>query len=322
MTTRSLPAEAEQGAARTTPSPTPVPASKRHRRSAGTPGLRPDALETTARSRWAVTSVLVLTAVYFLFPLWWLLVAATKDAGYTFAGSPLWFSHFDLFGNLQDLFSYQDGIFAVWMANSALYSIVGAGVGTLVAVACGYALEKYEFRGRGLLFAVVLGAVLVPKVLFTLPLFLMFAQTGIIDTYLAVILPSIVSPFGVYLGRIFAASSVPDEVIEAARLDGAHEGRIFFGVSLRMMAPALVTIFLFQFVEIWNNFLLPSQVLISGELRPVTVGLVSWNALVQAGQIERHMVIVGAFVAVVPLVVAFLCLQRFWRSGLAAGAIK
>lgn len=322
MTTRSLPAEAEPRAAQTSTSTAPRPTSTRRGRSVGTPGLRPDGLETTARSRWAVTSVLVLTAVYFLFPLWWLLVAATKDAGYTFAGSPMWFSHFDLFGNLQDLFSYQDGIFAVWMGNSVLYSVVGAVLGTLIAVACGYALEKYEFRGRNLLFAVVLGAVLVPKVLFTLPLFLMFAQTGIIDTYLAVILPSIVSPFGVYLGRIFAASSVPDEVIEAARLDGAHEGRIFFGVSLRMMAPALVTIFLFQFVEIWNNFLLPSQVLISSELRPVTVGLVSWNALVQAGQIERHMVIVGAFVAVVPLVVAFLCLQRFWRSGLAAGAIK
>ena len=115
---------------------------------------------------------------------------------------------------------------------------------------------------------------------------------------------------------------MPDEVIEAARLDGANEGRIFFRVSLRMMSPALVTIFLFQFVEIWNNFLLPSQVLIDEQLKPVTVGLVSWNALVQSGQIERHMVLVGAFVAVVPLIVAFLSLQRFWRSGLATGAVK
>jgi multiple sugar transport system permease protein len=291
-------------------------------RQGSTGGLRGDSIETTATSRVAVTAVLALTAVYFLFPLWWLFVAATKDAGYTFAGSPLWFSNFDLFGNIGDLFAYKDGIFAVWMANSALYSIVGAGLGTLIAVSTGYALAKYEFRGKGVLFGVVLGAVLIPKVLFTLPLFLMFSATGIVNTYLAVLLPSIVSPFGVYLGRIFAASSVPDEVIEAARLDGASEGRIFFGVSLKMMAPALVTIFLFQFVEIWNNFLLPSQVLISENLRPVTVGLVSWNALVQAGQIERHMVIIGAFVAVVPLIVAFLSLQRFWRSGLAAGAIK
>ncbi|CAM3384242.1 carbohydrate ABC transporter permease [Isoptericola cucumis] len=283
---------------------------------------RRDTVESTVGSRVLVTGVLVLTSVYFLLPLWWLLVAATKDAGHTFAGSPLWFSHFDLFGNIADLFAYKGGIFALWLGNAGLYSIVGAGVGTLVAAATGYAVAKYEFPGRRTLFAVVLGAVLVPKVLFTLPLFLMFSQVGIVNTYLAVLLPSIVSPFGVYLARIFAASSVPDEVIEAARLDGANEGRIFFRVSLRMMSPALVTIFLFQFVEIWNNFLLPSQVLIDEQLKPVTVGLVSWNALVQSGQIERHMVLVGAFVAVVPLIVAFLSLQRFWRSGLATGAVK
>ncbi|MFD2024859.1 carbohydrate ABC transporter permease [Promicromonospora aerolata] len=292
--------------------------------SAPRPAVRPrrDTVESTARSRVLVTGVLVLTSLYFLFPLWWLLVAATKAEGFTFAGSPLWFSHFDLFGNIADLFAYKDGIFAVWLGNAALYSIVGAGVGTLVAAATGYAIAKFEFPGRGALFAVVLGAVLVPKVLFTLPLFLMFSQVGIVNTYLAVLLPSIVSPFGVYLARVFAASSVPDEVVEAARLDGAHESRIFFGVGLRMMSPALVTIFLFQFVEIWNNFLLPSQVLIDENLKPVTVGLVTWNALVQSGQIERHMVIIGAFVAVVPLIVAFLSLQRFWRSGLATGALK
>lgn len=285
-------------------------------------GRRGDTVETTLRSRVVVTGVLVLTSVYFLFPLWWLLVAATKGAGYTFAGNPMWFSNVDLVGNLGDLFAYKDGIFLTWMGNSVLYSVVGAGVGTLVSAACGYAIAKYEFRGRGALFAVVLAAVLVPKVLFTLPLFLLFSATGIVNTYFAVLLPSFVSPFGVYLARIFAASSVPDEVIEAARIDGAGEGRIFFGVSLRMMAPALVTIFLFQFVEIWNNFLLPSQVLVSENLRPVTVGLVSWNALVQSGQIERHMVIIGAFVAVVPLIVAFCSLQRFWRSGLTSGALK
>ncbi len=296
--------------------PAPAPAPSRAVRP------RRDPVTTTLRSRVLVTGVLVLTSVYFLLPLWWLLVAATKDAGYTFAGNPLWFSHFDLFGNVADLFAYKGGIFALWLGNAGLYSIVGAGVGTLIAAATGYAIAKYEFPGRGVLLAVVLGAVLVPKVLFTLPLFLMFSQVGIVNTYLAVLLPSIVSPFGVYLARIFAASSVPDEVVEAARLDGANEGRIFFRVSLRMMSPALVTIFLFQFVEIWNNFLLPSQVLIDEQLKPVTVGLVSWNALVQSGQIERHMVIVGAFVAVVPLVVAFLSLQRFWRSGLATGAVK
>ena len=135
-------------------------------------------------------------------------------------------------------------------------------------------------------------------------------------------LPSIVSPFGVYLARIYASSSVPDELIEAARLDGSGEVRTFFTVSTRLMAPALVTIFLFQFVSIWNNFFLPLIMLRSQELFPITYGLYTWNT--QLNQIPelRTYVLVGSFLSIVPLIVAFLLLQRFWRGGLGTGSVK
>ena len=142
------------------------------------------------------------------------------------------------------------------------------------------------------------------------------------NTFWAVFLPSIVSPFGVYLTRIFAASSVSDELLEAARLDGSGEVRTFFTMSLKLMSPALITVFLFQFVTIWNNFFLPLIMLRDESLCPVTYGLYTWNTQLNQLPELRSLVLIGALVSIVPLIVAFLSLQRFWRNGLAAGAVK
>ena len=271
-------------------------------------------------SRVAVMTTLVLASAYFLLPLWWLLVAATKAPGRQFAGNGLWFDGFHLVENIQSVMATQDGVFGRWMLNSVLYSGIAAVLGTLLAALCGYALAKYDFRGRGVVFSTVLAAVLIPKILFTLPLFLMFHQVGLLGNPIAFILASVVSPFGVYLSRVFAAQSVPDELIEAARLDGAGELRIFATVGLRLMLPSLVTIFLFQFVEVWNNFLLPAMLLTDRSLQTVSVGLVAWSD--SNGQVPAGTVVAAAALSVAPLVVAFLGLQRFWRAGLTAGAIK
>ena len=276
--------------------------------------------ETSPLSRTVVMGLLALATVYFLFPMWWLLVAATKPFGEQFSGSGLWFDGFGLFDNLTRLSAQHDGIFWQWMLNSLIYCGLGATIGTVLSAMGGYALAKYDFPGRGGLFGVILAAVLVPKILFTLPLYLMFSGVHLIDNPMAVLLPSIVSPFGVYLARVFAAQTVPDEVIEAGRLDGASELRIFRTISTRMMMPALVTIFLFQFVDIWNNYLLPAMVLGDDHMQPVTVGLVGWNASHVA--VPPPLVVIGSLVSVVPLVVAFLALQRFWRAGMTAGAVK
>ncbi|MFJ8184009.1 carbohydrate ABC transporter permease [Streptomyces sp. NPDC096105] len=276
--------------------------------------------DASVPSRVTVTALLALSAFYFLLPLWWLLVSATKPFGEQFSGTGLWFDGFGLFGNVARLGSHDGGIFWRWMLNSVLYCGIGALLGTAFSALAGYALAKYRFPGRGLLFGVVLAAVLIPKVLFTLPLYLMFSGVGLMDNPLAVLLPSMVSPFGVYLCRVFAAQSVPDEVLEAGRIDGAGEFRVFRSLSVRMMLPALVTVLLFQFVEIWNNYLLPSMVLGDDRLQPVTVGLVGWNASHVA--VPPALVVVGSLVSLVPLLLAFLSLQRFWRAGMTAGAVK
>ena len=269
----------------------------------------------------AVALMFVITA-YFLGPLWWLFVASSKSRGDLTTTPGLWFSDFRLFENVGDVFARDDGIFWRWLLNSVLYSGLGAALGTLLAAMAGYALAKYEFRGREAIFSAILAGVLVPATALALPLFLLLSKVGLTNTYWAVLLPSLVSPFGVYLSRIYAASSVPDELIEAGRIDGAGEFRIFFTISMRLMVPALVTIFLFQFVAIWNNFLLPLIMLVDQNLFPVTLGLFTWNSQLGREPALATAVIVGSLVSVVPLIAAFLLLQRYWRSGLAAGSVK
>lgn len=272
--------------------------------------------------RFAATLVMAVFTLYFLTPIWWLFVAATKDRA-DFLGTPaLWFADFNLLQNIQALLAYRDGVYGKWAWNSVLYAGLGALAATVLAAMCGYALAKYRFPGREVLFNVVLGGVLVPATALALPLFLLFSRVELTNTFWAVFLPSVVSPFGVYLARVFAEASVPDELLEASRLDGAGEVRTFFTVAIRLMFPALVTVFLFQFVAIWNNFFLPLIMLRSEELFPITFGLYAWNSSINQVPELRGFVLTGALLSIVPLIVLFLLLQRYWRAGLGTGALK
>ena len=268
-------------------------------------------------------TLLVLFTIYFLIPYFWLIVSSTKDAGDLFGTFGFWFApNFNLWSNLQQLFTYEDGVFPRWLLNTLLYAGVGAVIGTWFSSMAGYALAKYVFRGRNLLFSLVLGSLLVPVTALVLPLYLMFSAVGQTNTYWAVLLPSLVSPFGVYLSRIYAASGVPDELLEAARMDGASEFRTYT-IALHLMIPALVTIFLFQFVAIWNNYFLPLVMLSDEKLFPVTVGLTTWNVTTAgSSKFLYGLIITGALISSIPLLAGCIALQRFWRGGLGAGSVK
>lgn len=263
-----------------------------------------------------------VAAIYFLLPVYWLVVASTKSTGDLFGSFGLWLAHPHWLANLRNVFGHDNGIYLRWMLNSVLYSGVGAAAAMLLSAMAGFALAKYQFRGRNAVFNVVLGGVLIPGTALALPLYLLFTKLGLANTYWAVLIPSVVSPFGVYLCRIYAEASVPDEVLESARLDGASDRRIFRVIVLRMMTPALVTVFLFQFVGIWNNYFLPLVMLSNPNLYPITLGLTSWQSF-QDRQPELYQLVVGgAFVSVIPLMVAMIVLQRFWRTGLTQGSVK
>nr|WP_256870657.1 carbohydrate ABC transporter permease [Paenarthrobacter nitroguajacolicus] len=264
---------------------------------------------------------MILGALYCLFPVIWVVAAASKDGTELFSTFTLAPST-HLWDNIVELTEYRDGLFWRWMLNTALYAGVGAIVSTWVSALSGYVLAKFDFPGKSGVFKVLLMGVLVPGVILAIPQYLMLAQAGLTNTYWSVLLPQIISPYGIYLARIYAAASVPGDVIEAARTEGAKEMYIFNRIAAPMMLPGLVTIFLFQFVAIWNNFMLPYIMLGDDQLFPITVGL---NGLLNQGASAPALytlVLAGALLSIVPLVIMFLLLQRYWRVDLAAGAVK
>lgn len=273
-----------------------------------------------------ILTVAVLACVaYFLLPLVWLVVASTKSNADLFSSFGLWFADFNLFGNLQDVFTFQDGVFSLWLRNTAIYAVV-SGVGAAgIATLAGYSFAKLRFPGGNAVFAIVLGSIMIPLTALAIPTYLLFAKAGIVNTPWAVILPSLVSPFGVYLMRVYATEAVPDALLEAARVDGASEFRIFRSIALRLLAPGFVTVVLFGVVATWNNYFLPLIMLNNPELYPLTVGLAQWQATSSGGsgsQALFSMVITGSLVSILPLMLAFLFLQRYWQSGLATGGVK
>jgi multiple sugar transport system permease protein len=277
--------------------------------------------KTRARPPALATAVLVLGALYALLPVAWVLIAATKDneqlfSTFTFAPDGA------LLSNIRGLSSYAGGVFWDWAANTLIYAGGGALISMVLSAMAGYALAKFRFRGRSLIFNLLLAGILVPPVVLAVPQYLLFAKVHLVDSYWSVLLPSLISPYGIYLARIYAMAAVPDEVLESARVDGGREGWIFARIAVPMMVPGLVTIFLFQFVAVWNNFLLPFIMLSNENKFPLTVGLYTLLNRGSTAPALYSLVVTGALLSIVPLIIAFLVLQRYWRADIASGAVK
>lgn len=272
-------------------------------------------------SRIITTTILILGALYCLVPIAWVVIAASKSRAELFSTFTL-APGTGLVSNVVELLQYEDGSFLRWAGNSLIYSGVGALACTIVAAAAGYGLAKYSFRGKGTMMGVLLAGVLVPGITLAIPQYMVLAHLELANTYWSVLLPSVISPFGIYLSFIFAAASVPTEVIEAGRIDGAGEFRIFGQIGLRMMTPGLVTVFLLQFIGIWNNFMLPFIMLSDDRKFPLTMGL---YMMLNRGASEASLytlTITGAAISVIPLLALVLWLQRFWRLDLLSGGLK
>lgn len=288
---------------------------------------RPAASHVSTRTRagqrpaYLSTAILLIGAVYALLPVLWVLTASTKHNSTLFT-SFTFKPEGGLVENIRQLSDYRHGLFWTWMWNTALYAGGGALLSAFVSGLTGYTLAKYRFRGKAPLANMLLAGVLVPPVVLAVPQYLLVSKIGLANTYWSVLIPSIISPYGIYLARIYAAASVPTEIVESARMDGAGETRTFATVAIPMMLPGLVTIFLFQFVAIWNNFLLPFIMLSDDKRYPLTVGL--YTLLNQGANTPTiyTVVITGALLSILPLIVLFFALQRYWRVDLASGAVK
>ena len=262
---------------------------------------------------------------YFLLPLFWLVVASTKSNADLFSSFGLWFADFNLIENIQTVLTVQDGVFIRWAVNTVIYAVVSAVGAAFLATAAGYAFAKYQFPGGTALFAIILGAIMIPSAALTVPTYLLFARAGLTDTYWAIILPCLVSPFGVFLMRVYAADAVDATLLEAGRVDGVGELRIFFTIAFRLLLPGSVTVLLFSLVATWNNYFLPLIMLNSADKFPLTVGLAQWQSTASAGsggQALFSTIITGSLLSIIPLVIAFVFLSRYWESGLASGGVK
>jgi multiple sugar transport system permease protein len=284
-------------------------------------------MSAKTQSKTVTYVVMCIFLGYFILPLLWLFIASTKTNAGLFNSFGFWFDKdFNLLKNLGDTFSYQNGAFLVWMKNTAIYAITASLGSSLISALAGYAFSQYRFAGRKLLFAIVLGSVFVPITVFAVPLYLLTSKTGLSGNLLAVILPTLVNPFGVYLMRIYADQAIPQDLIDAARVDGAGELRIFATIAFRLLAPGYVTVLLFAFVGAWNNYFLPLLVLAKSDVYTVIVGLAYWNSLVGLGQQSGPplfpLIITGSVVGTLPVMIVFLFLQRFWQNGLALGSVK
>jgi multiple sugar transport system permease protein len=268
---------------------------------------------------------------FFVLPAVWLLLAPTKTAAELAGDSPLSFGSLANIGVAwQHLTSFEDGVLFTWLRNSAVYS-VGALIVTLItSIPAGYALALTKFRGRKLLLTVTLIVMIMPSAALVLPVFLELNVAHLIGTAWSIILPFSFYPFGVYLVYIYFATSLPRELLSAARLDGASEWQIFTRIALPLATPVVGLVAFFSFVGNWNNFFLPYLVLPGSDQFPIQVGLnqllsstPSFNPVAGAGlNITSPELALAIILAVLPVLVLFLFSQRTLVSGMLAGATK
>lgn len=280
-------------------------------------------------------AVLFLMVAYCLLPLLWLGISATKTQSGLNNTFGLWFAGsedggFALWTNLVGTFTAMDGIYLRWLGNTVLYA-VAAGLGSaIIATFAGYAVATMRFPGSRALLTVTIAFMTIPATVIAIPLFLMYAKAGLVNTAAAVIVPQLSNPFGLYLMSIYSRAAIPGEILESAKLDGAGHVRTFRQIAMPLLAPGFVTVLLFALVGAWNNYMLPLVMLSGQEAFPLTVGLRMWLRLsatssaytgVTDGTLTNF-IMVGSLVAIVPIIIAFVFLQKYWQSGLASGAVK
>ena len=273
-----------------------------------------------------VTLACGVFAVFTLIPIWWIFVSSTKTVPNFNSTFGFWFAHpFVLFSNLKAVFSNkEDGSFLQWMTNTAIYAGAGGIGATVLSAMAGYGFARFNFRGKNALFLFAMAALLIPIAAFAVPLYLVYAKVHLDSTMPGIFIPFMVSPVSVYLMRVYVGGSVPRELMDAARVDGAGEARIFLRIAVPLMVPALVTVFMLNVVSSWNNYFLPFIVNNNAKLNTLTQGLALWMGHTNiAGSSEDFTVltIAAGMVTIAPLVIMFLVLQRYWRGGLLLGGL-
>ena len=290
---------------------TEVPAATRTHEPA-----RPPAGRRRRRGRWLYV-VLAVGLLVTLAPFLWMLLGSLKPEAELQRVPPTWWPETPSLDNFRQLFDRLD--FPRFFANSVLVAVAVTAGNLVFCSMVGYALAKLDFAGKRLLFGLVLGMLMVPGVVTFVPLFVLVSNLGLVNTYPGLILPFLVTPLGVFLMRQFMMG-LPDELIEAARIDGAGEWRIFSRVIMPLCGPALATLGILTFLSSWNNFLWPLVVAQSEDKYTLPVAL----ALYSVGQNATRygLLLAGSVVVILPVIALFVALQRYFVQGIATTGIK
>ncbi len=271
---------------------------------------------STTTQKMLLYAVLIPLALLVAFPLVWMMLASLMPPG---AAStyppPLWPERFT-FEHYRALF--ERAAMGRYLLNSTLLATLVTLVSLLFNSMAGYAFAKLRFRGRDGLFKTLLAVLVVPVQVAMLPLFLLMRELGLVNTYGGVLVPAAASVFGIFLIRQFALS-IPDSLIEAARIDGASDFRIYWSVALPLMKPVLATLALFTFLATWNDFMWPLIVLTDDDMYTLPVALAT---LSRERVQDNELMMAGAVVTVLPVLVVFLALQRYYIQGIMMGSLK
>jgi multiple sugar transport system permease protein len=265
--------------------------------------------------RWLLHGALVGASLLAVFPLVWMLSASVMAPGEASASPPPLVPADPTLASYSDLFTRDIGRN---LANSVGLALAATVLSIAVNVTAGYAFAKLRFAGRDLIWKLLLGVMLIPAQVAMIPLFLMLKQVGLVNSYAGVLVPSLANVFGIFLVRQYALS-IPDELLEAARLDGAGELRIFRSIVLPVLRPVIVTLAIFAFLGSWNDFLWPLIVLTDDARQTLPIALAGL-AREHAG--DNELMMAGAVVTIVPVLAVFLALQRYYIHGLLAGSVK
>ncbi len=276
--------------------------------------------------------ILILLAVLFLFPLYWIITGAFKPAADIYAQEPVWWPSAWVTNNFASLFNKRSAplfsLFGVdgptapaairWLINTVFMSVMAMILTCITASLAGYALAKKRFRGRGILFALIVCAMALPKQVILIPLLKEMAALRLIDNLWAVIIPTVGWPFGVFLMKQFA-ESIPGEILEAARVDGSSELRTFTTIVVPIIKPGIGALAIFTFINTWNDYFMQLIMLSSNANYTSSLGIATLQA---EGSIDMGLLMAGAALTSIPIIIVFLIFQKYFTQGITMGAVK
>ncbi len=282
--------------------------------------------------------VLIILAILFLFPLYWIITGALKTPQAINSATPQWFPAEFTLRNFQTLFSKRSApLFDIpipfttlhvigstvpaairWLLNTVFMAVAAMVLTCITAAMAGYALAKKRFLGRGLIFSLIVAAMALPKQVILIPLIREMSALGLYDNIWAVIFPTVGWPFGVFLMKQFS-ESIPGEMLEAARIDGAGELKTFTSIVVPMIKPGIGALAIFTFINSWNDYFMQLIMLTSSSNLTISLGIATMQA---ENSTDYGLIMAGATLAAVPIIVVFLIFQKYFTKGITMGAVK